>query len=212
MTAPLIHVIDDDGAFRTAVARLLAAAGYRVALYASGDAFLESSPGGEPGCILLDVQMRGVGGLELQDRLKHVDCILPILFLTGHGDIPTSVRAIKAGAEDFLSKPVSKATLMEAVERALARYPERREQQEQQDGLARLRARLSALTPREREVFALVVRGKLNKQIAHELGISERTIKAHRHAVMDKLAVRSLAEAVSIAERLGMLSDAGNRR
>ncbi len=201
--AALIHVVDDDASFRTAVARLLRAAGYQVALYESGDEVLKNSPGEGPGCILLDIRMAGLDGLQLQARLRQMDSILPIVFLSGHGDIPTSVKAMKGGAEDFLSKPVSKSTLLEAVERALARY---REQRHQRDRLGSLRALVTTLTPREREVFALVVRGRLNKQIAYELGTSERTIKAHRHAVMQKLKVVSLAEAVSIAERLGMLT------
>jgi FixJ family two-component response regulator len=198
----LIHVIDDDASFRTAVARLLRAAGYQVALYESGDRFLENPPSSDPGCILLDMRMAGLSGLELQDRLAQLDSILPIVFLTGHGDIPSSVKAIKAGAEDFLAKPVSKKALLEAVERALARYQQQRGRRDAIDGL---RARVATLTQREQEVFGLVVRGKLNKQIAFELGTSERTIKAHRHAVMEKLRVQSLAEAVSIAERLGIL-------
>jgi FixJ family two-component response regulator len=201
--ATLIHVVDDDLPFRTAVARLLRASGYQVVLHESGEQLLRNPPGDAPGCILLDMRMTGLDGLELQDRLKRMDSILPIVFLTGHGDIPTSVRAIKAGAEDFLSKPVSKDTLLEAVERALARY---RDQRDRRDRLDTLRALVSAFTPRESEVFALVVRGRLNKQIAYELGASERTIKAHRHVVMHKLKVASLAEAVSIAERLGMLT------
>src|ERR1700728_2296966 len=205
MTTPaaLIHIVDDDASFRTAIGRLLRASGYQVALYHSGEQFLNVSPDDMPGCILLDMRMSGLSGLQLQDRLKQVDSILPILFLTGHGDIPTSVKAIKAGAEDFLSKPVSKDTLLEAVERAIARYRERREQRDQFD---HYRALLSTFTPREGEVFALVVRGQMNKQIAYELGTTVRTIKAHRRAVMQKLKVRSVAEAVSIAERLGMLS------
>ena len=208
MTAaqPVIHVVDDDAPFRTAVARLLRAAGYQVALYESGDHLLADPPGSGPGCILLDMRMSGLSGFELQDRLAKLDNILPIVFLTGHGSIPMSVQAIKAGAEDFLSKPVSKATLLEAVERALARHRERREQR---DRLDYMRALVSTLTPREREVFALVVRGKLNKQIAYELGTSERTIKAHRHAAMEKLKVRSLAEAVALADRLGLLATPG---
>ena len=205
MTTPaaLIHIVDDDASFRTAIGRLLRASGYQVALYHSGEQFLNVSLDDMPGCILLDMRMSGLSGLQLQDRLKQVDSILPILFLTGHGDIPTSVKAIKAGAEDFLSKPVSKDTLLEAVERAIARYRERREQRDQFD---HYRALLSTFTPREGEVFALVVRGQMNKQIAYELGTTVRTIKAHRRAVMQKLKVRSVAEAVSIAERLGMLS------
>jgi FixJ family two-component response regulator len=197
----VIHVVDDDAIFRTAIARLLKALGYEVALYESGDQLLQRPPADAPGCILLDVRMSGLDGLALQGRLKQMDSILPIVFLTGHGDIPTSVRAIKAGAEDFLPKTVLKETLVEAVERALARY---REQRERRDKLDNLRALVSTLTPRESEVFALVVQGRLNKQIAHELGTTERTIKAHRRAVMEKLKVNSLLEAVSIAERLGM--------
>jgi FixJ family two-component response regulator len=201
--AALIHIIDDDVSFRTAIGRLLRASGYQVALYHSGEQFLDVSLDDVPGCILLDMRMSGLSGLQLQDRLKQVDSILPILFLTGHGDIPTSVKAIKAGAEDFLSKPVSKDTLLEAIERAIERYRERRKQRDQID---HYRALLSTFTPREGEVFALVVRGQMNKQIAYELGTTVRTIKAHRRAVMQKLKVRSVAEAVSIAERLGILS------
>ena len=204
MNAPFIHVVDDDPSFRTAVSRLLRAAGYQVVLYESGDELLRQPPSVDHGCILLDLRMPGLGGLELQDRLNEMDCILPIVFLTGHGDIPTSVKAVKAGAEDFLSKPVAKKTLVEAVEKALARCKEKREERDQLNGL---RALVSQLTPRERQVFLLAARGRLNKQIAFELGTSERTVKAHRRAVMEKLKVGSLAEGVSIAERLGMLGD-----
>jgi FixJ family two-component response regulator len=204
MTTPvLIHVVDDDASFRTAIARLLRASGYQVALYDSGDQLLKASLDDVPGCILLDMRMSGLDGLQLQDRLKQLDSIHPILFLTGYGDVPSSVKAIKAGAEDFLSKPVPKETLLEAVERAITRY---REQRGRRDRFDHYRALLSTLTPRESEVFALVVRGQLNKQIAHELGTTVRTVKAHRRAMMQKLKVTSLAEAVSIAERLGMLS------
>jgi FixJ family two-component response regulator len=157
----------------------------------------------KPGCILLDVRMPDLSGPELQARLVELANPLPIVFLTGHGDIPMSVQAIKTGAEDFLSKPVPKKTLLETVERALARYDAGREQRER---LNALRSLVAPFTPREREVFALMVRGKLNKQIAFELGTSERAIKAHRHNVMQKLKVHSLAEAVSIAERLGLLA------
>jgi FixJ family two-component response regulator len=197
----IIRVVDDDAPFRAAIKRLLKASGYEVALYESGDQLLKNSPGDEPGCILLDVHMSGLDGLGLQNELKQMNSILPIVFLTGHGDIPTSVKAMKAGAEDFLSKPVSKVTLLGTVERALSRY---KEQRERRDKLASLRALAASLSPREKEVFALVVRGLLNKQIAFELGTSVRTIKAHRHAVMTKLKAKSIAEAVSTAERLGM--------
>ncbi len=202
-TSTIVHVVDDDPPFRTAIARLLRASGYEVVLYESGEQLLDNAPGDAPGCILLDVRMSGLDGLQLQDRLAQLGNILPIVFLTGHGDLPTGVKAIKAGAEDFLSKPVSKDTLLEAVERAVALYRERHAQRTRQD---HLRALVSKLTPREGEVFALIVRGRLNKQIAHTLGTSERTVKAHRHAVMEKLQVSSLAEAVSMAERLGLLT------
>lgn len=200
---PVIHVVDDDAAFRAAVARLLHASGYRVALYESAARLLETPSGNEAGCILLDVRMPGLSGPELQAHLAETGNPLPIVFLTGHGDVPTGVRAIKAGAEDFLLKPVSKNVLIEAIQRALARDERTREQACRLDSM---RALIATFTPREREVFALVVRGKLNKQIAYELGTSERTVKAHRQAVMHKLKVQSLAEAVAIAERLGMLA------
>jgi FixJ family two-component response regulator len=206
--APLVHVVDDDMSFRTAIGRLLRTAGYQVALYESGDQFLERPLHTTPGCILLDLSMSGLDGLELQKRLNETGSILPIIFLTGQGDIPASVNAIKAGAEDFLTKPISKERLLDAVAGALAHYRERQSQREQ---LHSLRARISALTPREREVFSLVVRGKLNKQIAFELGTSERTVKAHRHAVMEKLGIHSVAAAASIAERLGMLTEGEGR-
>jgi FixJ family two-component response regulator len=203
--SPVIHVVDDDSSFRRSTGRMLQAAGYQIALYESGYKLLETPLGGAPGCILLDLRMSGLNGLELQDRLLKLGQILPIIFLTGYGDIPTSVQAIKAGAEDFLTKPVPKQTLLAAVERALARGAKQREQHDQQ---VILRSLVSSLTPRETEVFERVVRGKLNKQIAFELGTSVRTIKAHRHAIMQKLKVRSVAEAVSIAERLGIVSAA----
>jgi FixJ family two-component response regulator len=200
----LIHVVDDDASFRTSVARLLRASGYEVAVYESASQLLEQLPGDVgPSCILLDVRIPGLSGPELQDRLTELGSTLPIVFLTGHADIPTSVRAIKAGAEDFLTKPVSKADLLDAIERALAHC---RAAREQHDRLAALRALIATLTPREREVFEQVVRGKLNKQIAHELGTTERTIKAHRQKVMEKTRVQSLAELVSVAERLGVLA------
>jgi RNA polymerase sigma factor (sigma-70 family) len=207
-TAPRIHVVDDDISFRTAIARLLSAAGYEVALYESGDHFLRCSLPSAPGCILLDLSMTGMDGLELQKHLNNLDSVLPVIFLTGRGDIPASVSAIKAGAEDFLTKPIAKEKLLATIEHALMRYRERQGRREQLDSL---RARISVLTPREREVFSLVVRGRLNKQIAFELGTSERTVKAHRHQAMEKLGVRSVAAAVSVAERLGMLSE-GERR
>ena len=205
-SSPTIHVVDDDALFRTAVGRLLKACGYQVALYESGDQFLAKPPSPGPGCILLDLRMSGFSGLELQERLTKLGLMLPVVFLSGHGDIPTSVKAIKAGADDFLSKPANKKTLLSTVERALARY---REMHQRHERLGALRALVDSFTPRENEVFAMVVRGKLNKQIAFELGTSERTVKAHRHNIMQKLKVHSLAEAVSVAERLGIIADSG---
>jgi len=198
---PTIHIVDDDASFRTSMSRLLRIAGYQTALYESGDAFLKQTPADDAGCILLDLQMSGVQGLELQQHLAQTGSVLPIVFLTAHGDIRESVQAIKAGAEDFLAKPVSREALFECVDRALARNVEQRRQH---DRLSAIRSLAARLTPREAEVFALVVTGRLNKQVAHELGTTVRTIKAHRQALMAKLEVKSLAEAVSIAQRLGM--------
>jgi FixJ family two-component response regulator len=199
----LIHVVDDDDSFRTAMERRLKLAGYQVATYLSAQQLLDRLPDErEPGCILLDVRIPGLSGPELQGRLNELGSTLPIVFLTGHADTPTTVRTIKAGAEDFLTKPVTSEQLLGAIERALARHAIERGERER---LEEMRALVAALTPRERQVFGLVVRGKLNKQIAHELGATERTIKAHRHQVMEKMKVQSLAELVSIAERLGLL-------
>jgi FixJ family two-component response regulator len=200
---PTIHVVDDDALFRTAIGRLLEASGYRVVLHESAEQLLASMALTQPGCILLDVRMPGLTGPQLQNRLIELGNQLPIVFVTAHGDIPTSVQAIKTGAEDFLTKPVAKEKLLASIDRALARDAQRRARS---DELAALQARVSRLTPREREVFELVVRGKLNKQIAGELGTSERTIKAHRQKVMEKCATRSLAELVLIAERLGVVA------
>ena len=198
----IVHVVDDDPSFRTAIGRLLRQCGYEVASYGSADQMLDRLPDeGRPSCILLDVQIPGLTGPELQDRLADRGSLLPIIFLTGHGDIATSVQAIKSGAEDFLTKPVVKAKLLGAIERAVAGYQATREQRCRLDAM---RALVASLTPREREVFELVVRGKLNKQIGHELGTTERTIKAHRHKVMEKMRVQSVAELVSIAEQLGI--------
>jgi FixJ family two-component response regulator len=200
---PVIHIVDDDASFRGAISRVLKVSGYEVVDYDSAACFLGAFEKAKPGCILLDVQMPTIGGLQLQEELSRLSQSWPIIFMTGHGDIPTSVRAIKAGAEDFLSKPVSRQTLLEAIERALVRYAGIREGQDQLNSFKSL---IATLTPRENEVFSLMVRGKMNKQIAHLLGTSERTVKAHRHMVMQKLQVQSFAEVVSIAERVGLLT------
>ncbi len=198
-----IHIVDDDDSFRTAMERRLKLSGYQVATYPAAQQLLDRLPDeNEAGCILLDVRIPGMSGPELQGRLNELGSTLPIVFLTGHADTPTTVRTIKAGAEDFLTKPVESEQLIGAIERALARQASRRGEWHR---LEEMRGLVAALTSRERQVFGLVVRGRLNKQIAHELGATERTIKAHRHQVMEKTKVQSLAELVSIAERLGLL-------
>lgn len=199
---PVIHVVDDDPSFRASTGELLTAFNYRVALYESARHFLEKPPATEPGCILLDLLMKELNGLQLQDELLARKIKLPIVFVSAYGDIPASVEAIKAGAEDFLTKPVPKEKLFAAIERAIGRYQQIRERD---DKHAVLRALISQLTPREREIFDLLVHGKLNKQIAHALGTTERTIKFHRQHVMQKCQARSLPELVLIAERLGLL-------
>ena len=199
---PVIHIVDDDHSFRTAVGRLLSASGYSVSLYGSGEEFLARLPGTAPGCILLDLDMPGLSGLALQDRLAEHVPLLPIVFLTGHGDVKASVQAMKAGADDFLEKPAAREILLDAIARALDRAASRRDEG---DRIHAARSRLATLTPREFEVLRLLVHGKLNKQIAYALGTSERTIKAHRHNLMEKIGARSLAETVSIAERLGLV-------
>ncbi len=199
---PIVHIVDDDKSFRTAVGRLIQASGFRIASYESGEEILARLPSAEPGCILLDLQMPGISGTELQESLARKAPTLPIVFLTGHGDISTSVRAVKAGAEDFLEKPASGEALFEAIQRALLQNEKRRAEH---DRASSLHALVASLTPRETQVFDMIVRGKRNKQVAFALGTSERTVKAHRHAVMEKLGVGSLAEMVSIAERLGLV-------
>jgi FixJ family two-component response regulator len=200
----LVQVVDDDPTVRAGIGRLLKAAGYRVMGHDSGLALLHSLTDAMPQCILLDMRMSGLDGLQVQEKLNQMGSIVPIVFLTGHGDVPASVKAMKAGAEDFLTKPVKKEDLFEAVERGFARH---RIRQRERDRLEGLSTQMSTLTAREREVFSRVVRGKMNKQIAFELGTSERTIKAHRHAAMAKLGLQSVAAATSLAERLGMLGE-----
>jgi FixJ family two-component response regulator len=198
-TAPTVLVVDDDPSVLRGLERLLRAAGYSVEGYASPRAFLERAPWDRPGCVVVDLRMPEVGGIELQEELGRRGCALPIVFLTGHGDVSSSVRAMKAGAIDFLTKPCDDADLIAAVERALARDAEGRAAREERRAI---RARFEALTPREREVCLLVARGLLNKQIAAELGTAEKTVKVHRGRVMDKLGVESLAELVRLVVRL----------
>lgn len=200
----VVHVVDDDASFQTATGTLLKQAGYEVASYPSAAHFLDHLPNESVrGCILLKVRMPGLSGPDLQERLSDLGSALPIIFLTRHLDIPTTVRTIKAGAVDFLIKPVSSGQLLQAVGTAIAHH-------DATHSLNAVRSHIATLTPRERQVFELVIRGKQNKQIAYALGGTERTIKAHRHRVMEKTQARSLAELVSLAERVGVLSAASD--
>jgi len=196
-----IFVIDDDRSFLTAVTRWLHVSGYMVKSFTSAAEFIEHYSSDMPGCVIADLRMPGLSGLDLQDTLIKADSPMPVIFLTGHGDIPTSVRAMRHGAEDFLTKRAPKEELLDAVKRALVRDAQAREQRAR---LRELRARFDALTPREREVLAHVISGQLNKQIAYDLGTSERTIKAHRSSIMAKLGLQSVAELVRLAEELGI--------
>ena len=202
-TAPLIHVVDDDASMRAALVRLLNEVGFEARGYASTGEFLLQPLPDRPGCLLLDVRMPGPSGLELQAALRERHIMLPIVFLTGHATVATSVTAMKAGAVDFLTKPVRRDTLLEAIGRALARDAKLRTELE---AAARLRALFASLTPRQRNVFDLIVAGKLNKQIAGELGIAERTVKLARAQVMAKLGAGSAAELGLLAEQLRRFS------
>jgi FixJ family two-component response regulator len=202
--APLIHVVDDDEPLRTAVLRLLAAAGFEAQGYGSTGEFVLQPRADRPGCVLLDIRLPGPSGLDLQAAMRDHGIDLPVIFLTGHADVPSSVRAMKSGAVDFLEKPVNRDTLLGAVERALARDREGRDRRRDAD---QLRARFARLTPREREVFDRVVDGKANKVIADEIGIAERTVKLHRAQLMVKLGAGSPAELGALAEQLRRLPD-----
>jgi FixJ family two-component response regulator len=199
LQVPLIHVVDDDADFQSALARLLRAAGYDVCCYPSAGDFFVSAPDDRPGCIILDLNMPGPNGLEMQAALARMGRRRPIIFLSGHGDIPSTVRAIQAGAVDFLSKPVPLETLLRAIGNALAQDAACRREREL---VGNWRARLLTLTPRERDVLDGVVAGKLNKVIGAELGTAERTVKTHRARVMEKIGATSLAELVQIIDRL----------
>jgi len=204
-----VHVVDDDAAFRTAIERRLRKAGYEVTTYTSAVQLLDRLPSDSVlGCILLDVRIPGLSGPKLQDHLRELGSTLPIIFITGHPDIPTTVRGMKAGAEDFLTKPVPSDKLLQAVERAIARHDTI---YRQKNSLDIARSLVATLTPREREVFVLIVRGQTNKHVARALGCTERTIKAHRLRVMEKMHVQSLAALVSLAERGGLVDRSPSR-
>jgi FixJ family two-component response regulator len=197
---PTVFVVDDDPAMRKALVRLLKSAGYHAHPFASADAFLagwQKDP--LPGCVLLDLMLPGMDGLQLQRTLQGSPHSIPIVFITGHGDIPASVSAMKAGAVDFLTKPFEDSALLRAVDEAILRDTRARTEQADREAVV---ARFAVLTPREREVMALVVRGLPNKRIGIELGVSEKTVKIHRGRVMEKMQAPSVADLVLIAQKL----------
>jgi FixJ family two-component response regulator len=205
LLSSVVHVVDDDASFRAAMKRRLQLAGYEVLTYASAEQLLDQRPNyNQQGCILLDVRMPGSSGPDLQQRLGALGPTLPIIFLSAYADIKTTVRTIKNGAEDFLTKPINAEQLLSAIECAIARLEHAREANSTSDVQ---RDRVGSLTPRERQVFERIVRGKQNKQIANELGSTQRTIKAHRRRVMEKMMVQSLPKLVSVTERFGLLDD-----
>ena len=201
VTEPIVHVVDDDAPFLAAISRLLRANGFAVKTYSSAREFLLRGDTDMPGCVLADLRMPGMNGLELQSELQQSCNPLPILFLTGQGDIPSSVRAMRGGAEDFLEKLAPKKKLLDAVNRALARDVRERNTRDRQ---RELRARFDALSERELEVLSHVVQGRLNKQIAYDLGIHERTVKLHRTAITTKLNVQSVAELTRLTQEAGL--------
>ena len=200
---PIVFAVDDDASMREALSRLFRSVGMRAQIFASAEQFLMFKRPEAPGCLVLDVRMPGLSGLDLQRELAAGNLGLPIIFITGHGDIPMSVQAMKAGAVEFLTKPFRDQVLLDAIHQAIQRDCANRKQQTE---IAQQRARYDLLTQREREVLALVVSGLLNKQIAAELGTSEFTVKIQRRGVMKKMRAGSLAELVRLAEKLGISS------
>ncbi|MBL8859766.1 MAG: response regulator transcription factor [Planctomycetes bacterium] len=196
-----VHLVDDDEALCAATTRLLTACGFQVKAYLSAESFLDTFDPSKPGCLLLDLRMPGRSGLELQQMLADRGVLIPIVFLTGHADVPTSVYAMKLGAVDFLQKPAREEELIAALERALAQDAKMRLKL---GDLAKLKDCYEKLTPREREVLAEVVAGQRNKQAAFSLGIAERTVKLHRSRVLEKMGADSLADLVRMAEALGV--------
>jgi len=202
-TDPTVFVIDDDKAIRSAIKNLLESVGMRAEVFSSPREFLKAEPKDKPGCLVLDVRLPGASGLDFQRELAKSNVELPVIFMTGHGDIPMSVQAMKAGAVDFLTKPFRDQDLLDAIQKAIGRDQARRQQQT--EGVD-VRNRFNSLTPREREVMSLVVAGLLNKQVAAQLGTSETTAKIHRGQVMRKMQAHSLPDLVRMSERLGIPS------
>jgi len=200
--APVVYIVDDDASVRKSLTRLVAAAGYQVHAFASAREYLARGPSTGPSCLVLDVRMPGLTGLDLQKALAGSEHRTAIVFITGHGDIAMSVTAMKAGAVDFLTKPFAGQDLLDAIQRALAKDTRDLGTEAR---VAEIQERVKALTPRETEVFALVVTGMLNKQIAAELGIGEKTVKVHRARVMEKMRAASVAELVRLADAVGVI-------
>jgi FixJ family two-component response regulator len=198
---PIVHVVEDDASARRAVARLLQASGYTVRTFATAAEFLDALTPGVPGCALLDLRLPGSSGLDVQEALKRAGDPLPVIFITGHGQVADSVRAMKSGAVDFLSKSADGEQLLDAVSRALARSAEEHRRRTLEDDLRR---RYDRLSPRERQVFAHLISGQLNKQVGFDLGISVQTTKIHRHRVFAKLEADSIAHLVRIGDALGI--------
>ncbi len=203
MTEPdrVVFVVDDDASLRESLEDLIQSVGLHVEAFASAQEFLRSKRPDVPGCLVLDVRLKGLSGLDLQKRMAEAGMEIPIVFITGHGDIPMTVQAMKAGAVEFLTKPFRDQDLLDAVQQALERDHKARDQRAE---LEELHGRYRSLTPREREVMVLVVAGLLNKQIAGELGTSEASVKVHRQHVMEKMGAGSLAELVRMADKLGI--------
>jgi len=199
--SPTIFIVDDDPAVLTGLSRLLRSAGLNVVTFISPEQFLDQHDPNAPGCLVLDVAMPGLNGLELQEALTKSGSMIPIIFLTGHGTVPASVKAMKSGALDFLSKPVDEKDLLGAIHIAIEKDEAARQTRAEID---EIQERLKTLTPREREVLTHVVTGQLNKQIAYDLGTVEKTIKVHRARVMEKMKVNSVAELVHLCERVGI--------
>ncbi len=196
-----VYVVDDDPSVRAGLARLLKSVGLTVKTFASAPDFLEEALSEEPGCVIADLRLPAMSGLELQDQLRARHLNLPVIFLTGFGTVPASVRAMKQGAVDFLEKPVDDQVLLDAIFQALEKD---REQRSQQAEVKVLQDRLATLTPREYEVFALIITGRLNKQVAYELGTTEKTIKVHRARLLEKMQCDSLAQLVRLAAKAGI--------
>jgi RNA polymerase sigma factor (sigma-70 family) len=201
LTSAIVFIVDDDTDVRKGLEDLLATVGLRSAAFGSTAKFLQSKPPNEASCLILDVRLPGLGGLDFQAELAAANISIPIIFITGHGDIPMTVKALKAGAIEFLTKPFRDQDILDAVQFALDRDGARRESDRKTRDL---RLRLESLSPREREVIALVSAGLMNKQVAAEIGLSEVTVKVHRHKVMKKLGARSLADLVRMADALGI--------